>query len=318
MQITLPKLLCPIEPAINAHVRASDDHTAIWLRKFNLLPDDAAYANYRKQGFAYMVARMFPTASPPMLDAITDINTLLFLLDDQIDHQQNGGSGIGKREHLEQFVKEFISVLVDRTPCNLLANPFLAALAEFWERMCQMSTVYWQATFIAGVEKTFDAAFWQLNNIENGYIPTVAEFINYRGYLGAANIATDTIPVATGINVDCNNPDVMELTQLCRNIVCWANDLYSLSKEITHGDIYNLVLMLQHEHSLMLEDAIALAVAKHDRDMRSFVTKSRALLVQDSTPELAKYVKALKNIIRGNVDWSENETTRYEFTHVEW
>ncbi|WP_212004654.1 hypothetical protein [Chitinophaga sp. HK235] len=316
MQITLPALQCPIASAINPYVRQAECHTDQWLKKFKLLDEDQ-YEYYRRQGFAYMVARMFPTASPPMLFALTDINSLLFLLDDQIDHQLNGSSGIGQKEFLKSFVEDFISVLAERSPYTQQTNPALAALAEFWERMCNMTSIFWQSQFIHSVQQTFDAALWQLDNISKKKIPTVAEFIKRRNFLGAANIATDSIIAVHGMNGSWGkiHSQVYDLTLLCRNIVCWANDLYSLSKELEHGDIYNLVLLIQHEDDLTLDEAITKAVEKHDRDMREFLLLGDRLVRTHNSKELVLYYASLKHIIRGNVDWSHEETTRYQFSH---
>lgn len=315
MQILSRALYCPVPSAINPMVNEADDHTAAWLRKFQLLPNETAYREYRRQGFAWMVARMFPFASGDVLFALSDINTLLFLLDDRIDHQLGGGTGIGKQQELQQFVKSFLSVLIERAPILEQNDPALAALADFWERMCQLSTVFWQAKFIHSIQLTFDAAMWQLENIRQNKIPTVSSFMRYRSYLGAANIATDSIAVVTGHYGGWGKAreKVRDLTSLARNIVCWANDLYSLPKEQAHGDLYNLVLMLQHQHNWTIERALDKAMEKHDRDMARFMWKADILLHNHGTSELSTYVDALKHIIRGNVDWSENESTRYGF-----
>ncbi|HVI47513.1 MAG TPA: hypothetical protein VM802_21755 [Chitinophaga sp.] len=314
--VLLPALQCPIAPAIHPLVALAENHTDKWLRRFNLLREHE-YEIYRRQGFAYMVARMFPTARTDILFAITDINTLLFLLDDQIDHQQDLNTGIGEKNNLKHFVGNFLTVLTEHRSWENQHHPALAALAEFWERMCNITSIDWQHRFVASIQDTFNAALWQLNNISNHRIPPIEEYVRYRNYLGAANIATDTIYAVTGLQEDWGklNTVIDGLTLQCRNIVCWANDLYSLSKEIEQKDIYNLVSLIQYHGQVDQEEAISRAMNKHNNDMDIFIKESELLLKKNHSNDLFTYVTSLMHIIRGNVDWSEKETTRYKFSY---
>lgn len=314
MLVTLPRIYCPYNGAINPLVHLAEDHTDAWLRQFNLLPDNTAYTNYRTQGFAYMVARMFPTAQQPLLLALTDINSLLFLLDDQIDSATTD-AGKDKLE-LRPFISAFMSVLFNPLP-QKHTHHFLKALADFWSRITALTSDLWQWQFATALCQTFSSALWQMENVRNGYKPTLEEYKMHRRFLGAANIATASIPAVLDItgNWGHQTRQVAELTRLAENIVCWANDLYSLTKEIEQGDTYNLVLIIQQVYNLSLEEAISKTVGIHNQDMKRFQIKADA--VCENSPSLTPYINGLKSIIRGNVDWSQNETTRYEFVYAQ-
>ncbi|MBS0027263.1 terpene synthase family protein [Chitinophaga sp. 22321] len=313
MLVTLPRIYCPYNGTINPLVDLAENHTDAWLRQFKLLPDNTAYKKYRTQGFAYMVARMFPTAQKPLLFALTDINSLLFLLDDQIDPVSKD-SGADKPQ-LRLFISSFMSVLFNPLP-QKYNHPFLNALADFWSRATALTSDLWQWQFATALCQTFQSALWQMENIKNDYKPTLEEYKMHRRYLGAANIATASIPAVLNIpsNWGSLTQQVVELTQLAENIVCWANDLYSLAKEIEQGDTYNLVLLIQQVYGLSLDEAIIKTVGVHDQAMKRFQIKADALV--GKSPSLTHYINGLKYIIRGNVDWSQNETTRYEFAYA--
>ncbi|MDQ1803065.1 hypothetical protein RAH57_03650 [Chryseobacterium sp. CKR4-1] len=314
MLVTLPRIYCPYNGTINPLVHLAEDHTDAWLRQFNLLPDNTAYKKYRAQGFAYMVARMFPMAQQPLLFVLTDINSLLFLLDDQIDPVSKD-EGRDKLQ-LRPFISAFMSVLFNPLP-QKYAHPFLSALADFWSRATAITTDLWQWQFATALCQTFHSALWQMENVKNGYKPTLEEYKMHRRFLGAANIATASIPAVLDINGNWGRltQQVADLTRLAENIVCWANDLYSLTKEIEQGDTYNLVLIIQQVYNLSLDEAINKTVGIHDQDMKRFQIKADALI--GNLPSLTHYINGLKYIIRGNVDWSQSETTRYEFTYAQ-
>jgi len=309
MQITFPRLYCPFNEAINPLVQLAAQHTNAWLQQFNLLPDDKAYATYSSQGFAFMVSRMFPTADRDLLFALTDLNSLLFLIDDQIDPVIGDTADKGE---LRRFISNFMAVLFTDHIIKY-SHPFLSALANVWSRIQAMTSDLWQWQFTTSLCLTFQSALWQLDNIKNNHIPTLQQYRMHRPYLGAANIATQSIPAVLGISGNWGKfaPQMDELTRLAEIIVCWANDLYSLDKEIKHGDLYNLVLVIQKQYNLDLPEAFGKAVAIHDSDMKRFDAKAKILSKTTKSPAFTSYIDGLKHIIRGNVDWSERETTRY-------
>ncbi|EJL74352.1 terpene synthase family protein [Chryseobacterium populi] len=311
MPVTVSRLYCPYNEALNPLVQLAARHTDAWLQQFNLLPDLKAYETYSSQGFAYMVSRMFPTAKRDLLFALTDLNSLLFLIDDQIDPVVGDPKDKGELRH---FISDFMSVLFTGD-VKKYSHPFLSALDNVWNRIQAMTSDLWQWQFATALCQTFQSALWQLDNIKNSYTPTLQQYRMHRPYLGAANIATQSIPAVLGIsgNWEKLSPQVEELTRLAEIIVCWANDLYSLDKEIKHGDLYNLVLIIQNQYQIELQEAYRKAVAIHNNDMTRFDIKANKLTRVAYSGALISYIDGLKHIIRGNVDWSERETTRYQF-----
>lgn len=322
-EIAVPALYCPFPSAINRHVSDAEAHTMFWLQRFRLVQSQPKLEDYRQQGFAYMVARMFPTASRNMLFAFTDLNTLLFLVDDQFDHQEGITGSIPSVEDLYAFIRGFIAVLeTDRLITHDSDGPVYAALADFWRRVKAKSTSAWQEQFIEGMRQIFKAAIWQYENTKAGKALTEEDYIGRRQYLGAANVATDTITLAENIFLPeevFHSPIVQQLTTLCRNTVCWANDLFSLSKEMSHEDEYNMVSILQKTRNISLEQAIHETALIHDSEVREFISLAGRVYLRDdmNNRNLRRYIRSLAAIMRGNIDWSRQETTRYRFEYGE-
>ncbi|GEP97195.1 terpene synthase family protein [Chitinophaga cymbidii] len=321
--IILPKrLYCPFPSRINSHVLAADAHTVQWIRKFGLLHTEQQIQQYRKEGYAYMVARMFPNADRETLCAYSDLNTLLFLVDDFLDQQDAMVSGGHDSASVEQFSRHFVAILENPSIAHHSKEPVFAALADLWERLIRLGTPEWLEKYKKSLWRIFHAALWQHKNIEAGRWPSVEDYMARRQYIGAANVATDCVEMIDRITLPADaweHPVLTELTELCRNTVCWANDLFSLSKEREKGEYHNLVTILAHEKNTSLNKAISRTIAIHDHQVRRFIRLTATLpsFNEAVDMEIVRYVEGLKAIMRANIDWSNHETSRYHFQYAD-
>ncbi|RPD39497.1 terpene synthase family protein [Chitinophaga barathri] len=316
------RLYCPFPSRINSNVIAADEHTVRWIRRFRLLHSEEQILQYRKEGYAYMVARMFPEADLETLCAYSDLNTLLFIVDDFLDQKDEMVSGGHDSGSVEKFSKVFVAILDNPAVGHGSSEPVFAALADLWERICRLGTPGWISKYKNSLWRIFHAALWQHKNIEAGIWPSLEDYMSRRQYIGAANVATDCIEMIDGISLPeeaWNHPVLVELTELCRNTVCWANDLFSLSKEREKGEYHNLVTILSHEKHMSLNRAVSRAISIHDIQVRRFIrlTASLPVFEEKITTEIIRYVEGLKAIMRANIDWSNHETSRYRFLYAD-
>jgi hypothetical protein len=101
---------------MNSHVLIADEHTNKWIREYRLLQSEDHIQHYRRQGYAYVVARMFPNADQETLCAYSDLNTLLFLVDDFLDQPNAMVPGGHDSISVEKFSKQFLAILEDPRP----------------------------------------------------------------------------------------------------------------------------------------------------------------------------------------------------------
>lgn len=321
--IILPRrLYCPFPSRINSHVIAADDHTVRWIRRFRLLQSEEQIRLYRDQGYAYMVARMFPNADLETLCAYSDLNTLLFLVDDFLDQNDAMVSGGHDSGSVEKFSQIFVAILNDPAVGHGSHEPVFAALADLWERILKLGTPQWIEKYKKSLWRIFHAALWQHKNIEAGIWPALEDYMSRRQYIGAANVATDCIEMIDRITLPetaWQHPVLVELTEICRNTVCWANDLFSLAKEREMGEYHNLVTILAHEKRLSMPRAIARTIGIHDQQVRRFIRLTATLpdFEEKTNLEIIRYVEGLRAIMRANIDWSNHETSRYRFQYAD-
>ncbi|MET4545670.1 hypothetical protein ABIE26_002988 [Pedobacter africanus] len=310
--IRIPELYCPANTAISPFVDEAILQVREWIIRFKLIPH-YLLAKYESQRFVHMTARFYPKITLTRLVLLSKFFTLLFLSDDELDHESNRKSQSFWREFAQQFMG-VISGDLYFPPGS--GNPAFEALTDCWSDMRRLSSLAWQRKFAESLKQMYRAAFWENANLVEGKRITIAEYIQLRQYLGAANIATDAIEFAYP---DLHLPgEIMELPQIytmvekCRDTICWANDLFSLAKELEHGGVHNLVMLIQAEQGLSLRRAIAETVRKHNNDVLEFLSSWKSIAGEGVHRSIVNEMALrLLNLMRGNIDWSVMDTSRY-------
>ena len=316
--VSTPELYCPFPTSLNPLVTLADEHTADWVREFDLVRSEGIFQHYREQKFTWMVARMFPSADLEALCIAADLNTLLFVLDDQYDEATTDTEDVRKKENFELFLEQVRSIVQDHERKTLSQHgPALAAISDFWERICRRSTPAWQARFAESMKRAFVANLWRIELVKQHRLPGVQEYMQFRQQFGGANFFADLVEVMENISL----PDeaiwhntVQTMITLCSDTICYANDLFSYRKELVQGDEMNLVMLLKHHERLSMEDAVFKATQIHDDKVKQFVQLARQLpsFSAETDRELRRFVNALAVMMRGNIDWSRMDTARYQ------
>ncbi|PSL45353.1 hypothetical protein CLV51_10455 [Chitinophaga niastensis] len=318
--IPLPVLNCPFPESLNANVYEADRHTASWVRKFGLVTDSTLWNTYHKQKFTWMVARMFPNASFSSLCIASDFNTLLFLWDDHLDAPSPDVVNAG----FEYTVKSIMQILQTGKVYTLqTGGPILSAMSDIWQRMQLISTRAWQIRFARSLKAAFMANSWRMQHVDNAKKISLKEYIRFRPQIGGANFFLDLAMLMGEINLPANllsNRLVKNMGLYCSQTICWANDLFSFTKESALGDELNLVMLLKHHHHLSLEKAVEQAVKIHNSEVALFNNTADvliALCASELKPVLEQYALTLGLMMRGNIDWSTRDTTRYQHAYSE-
>ncbi len=82
---------------------------------------------------------------------------------------------------------------------------------------------------LRGFKDMFKGGMWQYELTVQGLTPAIEECFAVRQYLGAANLATDSLELTGQVDL----PDIIyldervnKMTTLVRNAICFANDLF--------------------------------------------------------------------------------------------
>jgi hypothetical protein len=312
--LTIPELYCPFPSRINPFVQDAHQHTLQWVQRFRLYTG-AGFKKFIADNFASMTARFYPTADKQRLCLANDVDVLLFAMDDIIEQQRNK-TGV---EHFGHFMNSCLAILYDPGSHRNATTGIFAAFRDVWQRLQQVSSPGWQQHFARSIAKLFAVAQEKCLKATD-HLPSIAGFYKQRPYEGAPQISTDLITVIENIVLPeaiLEHHTIVELTMLARKAVCWANDLFSLSKEMEQADPHNMVLVAKQEKGLTLPDAIKFTAYLHDNDMTRFVRMATELpSFGPHDADLRRYVYILSAILKGNIDWSITETARYTFRYA--
>jgi len=313
---SIPGLYSPFPVVIHPLVNEIEDHTNQWVIDFNLIDSHETFEKFRDSRFGHFIARSFPNADFVSISAWSDLNALLFIVDDQIDAQNI----ITDDRSFFRLKDSFLEVLETKRKCSISDDgPVLAALSDFWSRIIRYSDTSWQGKFIKGVKDMFDGGYWQFQHLVSGKKPQFDEYIKVRQYFGAAHLSTDALQGIAKIYLPeelYSDSQICRLTELCRNTICFSNDLFSFGKEVeeqNNGAEFNLVMIIKRKYDVSLEEAIIKAAEYHDSLVMEFLELSESAYRYDpeTNANLAVYIDALGKLMRGNIEWSTKETKRY-------
>ena len=310
-QIVLPDLFCPFAPVVNKHAALVQEETTRWASSFGLLSEERSHRAFRATAAGRLAAGFHPFAGREELRLISDFYAWMFLQDDRRDE-----SAVGRHPgRLSDSDRRFLEVLEGDVP-ERHDGPAVHALGDLSERLGLLAPgPAWVRRFVRGVEKYFEASLWEAANRARGTVPDPEDYARMRPLTAGLGVDDELIELAGEARLfggAREHPTVRRLTLASHNAVCWANDVFSLGKELAHGDVHNLVVVLAHAEGLGLQEALDRVAEVHDEEVRNFVRLSSWLpsFGEAVDEHLGSYMAVLRARIRGNLDWSR-ESARY-------
>jgi hypothetical protein len=313
----IPEIHCPFPSQVNPYLDEARTHLAAWVRDIGLVQRDSARRRFERADFGWFAAVVYPTADRRHLELMADWFAWLFLVDDQLDD-----GGVGRSlEQADAAVATLLSILED--PAQIEIGPAghglptaVSSLADLWRRTAAGAPAQWRRRFSRHLEECLTtAAVWEAGNRVRGIVPDEQTYVEKRRHTGAIYVCMDLIDITEHLDVPEALYDAPEFTAALNaacNVVCWTNDIYSLEKERSLGEIHNLVYLVERHRGLEPEEAMAEVCAATSAETRRFLTAERELLqaYPGDAGLLEPYVAGMRSWIRGNLDWSAS-TKRY-------
>jgi len=307
----LPELYVPFPSAINEHADSVHQSTTEWLRRSLLLANETTYRRFCDIKIGRLAARFHPDVPLDALQLISDWYGWMFFWDDQRDETE-----IGKQPSLLAARNvSFLEILTGSGHPE--GDPLAHALRDLWERMlAKATTEAWMRRFVGSIEEHFASTVWEATNRSLGVTPDMDSYVRMRPVTGGLNIDTQFIEIAEHAYPSprvWGDDTVRRIVLASNNAVCWANDIFSLEKEIRRNDVHNLVLILQQEQDLTLQAALEHAIDIHNAEVRAFIDSASQLQQLDGPVDdvLRRFVTILQTRMRAFVDWA-HESGRYQ------
>ncbi len=314
-RVILPELYCPFPPTINEHAEEVQESTMEWTRNFGLLPEQA-YGSFGETGIGRLAARTHPDLSRDDLQLVSEWYTWLFLRDDKGDESEVGRHP----DELSTVDNRFLDILAGGEP-DVRDEPLVYALHDLRGRLEErlrsnaLSPV-WMRRFVRTFREHLEATLWEAANRVRDVAPDLDSYLRMRPLTGGLSIITELMEIIDGNHLPQElreHAAVRRVTEASHNIVCWANDILSLEKELRCAEVNNLILVLHHTRDLDLQQAIDRAAEMHDAEVRALVRETEKFPFFGETIDgnLERYIASLRHRIRGVLDWSY-ESGRYK------
>lgn len=293
-------------------------HTAAWVRDRGLTPSKESASWFAMWDIPRLASYGFPDASPEGLVLASDAMAFFFLFDDQFD------GPLGRRpDRVARVCQEFIDVVHGAQPGRsaLFAAPALDAFADLWDRCRNGAPASWQARAAGEWEYYFAAHAHEAINRLRGEPTGFDEYLEVRRGIAATDLPLSLGERAAGLDLPpaaMHAPALRILRRTAIEITFMCNDVYSLEKEESRGDMDNLVLVIEHEEALCRDAALARARREVAERCARFIALAARVpevcaglgLTVRQTAVVHGYVDVMTGWIRGYHEW-ETETLRY-------
>jgi pentalenene synthase len=319
----LDKIL-PYGPRLNPeHDRAEAAHLD-WPRRFGLITDDEGARRHRSGDYAELACRFYPTATRADLDLGVDLMSWFFLFDDQFD------GPLGWDLDKSRAVVRDLEAVLAGTDGSAGRSKIAVAFHDIWQRTCEPMPEH----FIQRARQNWIGYF-------RGYLTETEARCDGRQFARAEYLAVrratigvlPTLDMAERVTLSAlppslyDGPTLTAQRSIAIDVNVLFNDVASYEKELTLGEVNNLVLILAEDQPGVSPGGAAQEIVRLAGNLiREFmllnsVAEQQLARVYDLSPAdrqaLTNYQRnGLVTLIRGSLDWHRS-SGRYkaDFAH---
>jgi hypothetical protein len=309
-------LFYPFPQEIHPEAAAANQHMLQWATGFRLIPNQYTLnTTLQRMNYGWLGARVHPRASIEALRLATEWQCWLFFGDDENDESDEG------QKPAEMALRHagYLAILDGKMPTRA-ARPTALALTELRSRLARLASPECRRRFRQRVEDYFSAIRWEAENRLTKFVPDPETYVRMRLDTSAVYTCFELIEFTEGISLPKevrDHPQILALGRMANNVTSWCNDVVSLDKELRHGDVHNLVIVLRHHHKLSLLEAVHKAIELHNAEVNAYLELEKQLPTfgPQIDEQVQRYLSGLRSWMRGNFDWGLN-TKRYKISRA--
>jgi hypothetical protein len=146
------------------------------------------------------------------------------------------------------------------------AEPLVSSFADLWSRTRAGMSTRWRARVSYVWAQCADTMPWEAANRAAGRAPRLDDYLAHRSTAGATYLAlllNEALHRHELPDALYHSGPLWMLRALAGDHICWVNDLLSLEREERHGDVHNLVMVLEqsgaHNRSSAVRETVRMA-----------------------------------------------------------
>jgi hypothetical protein len=263
----LPKGYYPWPDIINPHVVQMGKDMDSWIDNDYTFLTEKQREKYKKMRLHACTARTAPHASYEQVIPCNRFLLFHVVMDDQLEHFSPAEN--------EQLRERLTAILRGDDP-----RPDENALYHQMALLRDEHKAYMPAEWMERYAESFYRTFRYGIEVETPYKaatspPPLVLFKAIREYSVLMYSYLDWAEIQTGFTLPnhlAEHPIIQRFRALTSRVIAWQNDFHSLQKEMAkQTEVFNLILVLQHEYNISLEEACAEAKRIHDEDVAEFI-----------------------------------------------
>jgi pentalenene synthase len=318
------ELNLPFPRRISEHRSRAEAHNLDWLQTHGMLTGREAIELYSRWDIADLAARTFPDLAADELCLATDLFSFYFLFDDQFD------SELGLHPALVSLACDPLIRIAHGEPKEVPESPITSSFADLWRRSSEGMSSRWRARAASNWEWYFSAhpsealgRTLAAEALRGGALPSVPNRAAYMMLRRGADGTETVLDMIERFGAEVppaafHSPQLRLMRQLAADAPAFSNDVHSYDKEAPRGDVYNLVVILQHQRQCPREEASAAVIAETQWMIDQYLQLEveipelclRLGLHNEQRLAVERYAQGLAAWMAGYFDW-ESHTDRY-------
>jgi hypothetical protein len=253
---------------------------------------------------------------------MVDWNTLFFVFDDL----QSKALATNRPAEYERL-RRLAGQTIEEHGMRVVDHPALDALSDLCLRTFPGRSPAWTRRFELNLETWLNGHARENAFRLAGTIPAPHEYIRLRRDASTVHATCDLIELSECVEV----PDALyfrgryqELIAATADIMCWINDIHSLSAELVVGEPMNLIVVLREHRGLSIEEAlhevtqmISVRVSEHQAAAHSLAADMDGLTLSAEVRDgVRRCVRDQGSWAAGMELWDRTDTIRHAVSEL--
>ncbi|MGO4292071.1 terpene synthase family protein [Chitinophaga sp. RAB17] len=307
MKHTLKQLHYRFPYLLNPYAMEMEEEIDRWITSFKSL-DEVHRIRIREARFGHVTARFFPNASYRHTIVQALLMVWYFIIDDTQLY-----TPVNELEKIHQRFMDLLNGRPDHAPEDDLCRMLMAIKRVLVEDM----SPEWMSRFAESLHEYLEAVRAEVPYRTEKRFPTQEEYMQIREFSVGMWPTIDMIELVTGQELPVEllqNPHIHRLRQLACYCVIMVNDFFSAHKEEIGGDVFNQVLIIQHERGCTLDEAREELLKMHEHYKNEFLSLRLNLPPFGAYQQLViSYLRELEAQVIGHLNWYLFDTERYKY-----
>ncbi|AOR30019.1 hypothetical protein BFF78_02055 [Streptomyces fodineus] len=239
----------PFAPEVGPDADGARRRSLDWCRRQGLVAHPVDQERFLRWDIAGLMAAWVPRAAGDRLDLTVDAVVVATLLDDPFD-----GPLAAQPRRVAAACRAFTDVITSGAGAGAGApagaGPLVCAFGQVCRRLAYQASPAWLESTGRHWQRYLNAYAVEAGNRAQHRIPTRAEHFALRRDSGFVQAMPDLSQKAYDFELPphlSTDPKVRRMLDITADVVDTVNDVHSVEKEESRGDVHNLVLVIEHE-----------------------------------------------------------------------